>query len=73
MVRWRYPADREWLACEKCHAAIQGDEREGLLARVIQKPVPRTLPDRYAPHFRQRARELHESFWATRSGPAHPA
>lgn len=72
MVKWCYPADRDWLACEKCHGAIQRDDREGLLSRVMQRPIPRTLPDRYAPQFRQQARKLHEEFWTNRSGPARP-
>jgi hypothetical protein len=68
--RWRYPVGEESrLACEKCHGAIQREDREELLGRVMLAPVPRTLPDRYAPRFRQRARELHEEFWQTRSGP----
>jgi hypothetical protein len=28
MVRWIYPAERDWAACEKCHAAIEADDRE---------------------------------------------
>jgi hypothetical protein len=73
VVKWRYPAERDWFACAKCHAAIQRDDREALLGRVMQQPVPRSLPDRYAPQFRQRARALHEEFWTTRSGPPQPA
>jgi hypothetical protein len=72
MVKWRYPAERDWLAGEKCHAAIQGDGREALLGRVMQQPVPRTLPDHYAPQLRERAQQLHEEFWTTRSGPPQP-
>jgi hypothetical protein len=48
VVKWVYPADRDWLACEKCHAAIQADDREALLDRASQIPVPRPLPERYA-------------------------
>ena len=73
MPRWRYPAEREWLACEKCHAAIQRDDREALLDRVSLIPVPRTLPDRYAPKTLERARRLHCEFWETRTGPPSPA
>jgi hypothetical protein len=69
MGKWRYPAERDWLACDKCHRAIQADDRKGLLALVMQRPVPRTLPGRYAPQFRQRARDLHDEFWSTRDGP----
>jgi hypothetical protein len=73
-VRWRYPAaSRDWLACDKCHAAIQADDREVLLDRVMLAPVPRSLPDRYAPRFRAQARELHQQFWSTRPGPAELA
>jgi anti-anti-sigma factor len=70
-ARWRYPAaSRDWLACDKCHAAIQADDREALLGRVMSAPIPRSLSDRYAPRFRNQARDLHEQFWSTRPGPA---
>ena len=73
-VRWRYPAaSRSWLACDKCHGAIQADDAEALLDRVMLAPVLRSLPDRYAPRFRNQARELHEQFWSTRPGPAELA
>jgi hypothetical protein len=68
MVRWSYPAEREWLACEKCHRAIAADDREALLDRATLIPVPRTLPERYAPKYLERARRLHHEFWETRSG-----
>jgi len=74
MVRWRYSAGgRDWLACPKCHDAIQRDDREELLDRVLMQPVPRTVPERYAPRYRQHARKLHEEFWQTREGPPAPA
>ena len=73
-ARWRYPAgSRDWLACDKCHAAIQADDREALLGRVMLTPVPRTVSDRYAPRFQKQARELHEQFWSTLPGPAELA
>lgn len=73
-VRWHYPAaSRGWLACDKCHGAIEADDPEALLDRVMLAPVPRSLPDRYAPRFRNQARELHEQFWSTRPGPAELA
>jgi anti-anti-sigma factor len=73
-VRWHYPAaSRGWLACDKCHGAIQADDPEALLDRVMLAPVPRSLPDRYAPRFRNQARVLHEEFWSTRPGPAELA
>ena len=73
IVQWVYPAERDWLACDKCHRAIEADDREGLLDRASQIPVPRTLPDRYAGKFLERARRLHHEFWETRSGPPSPA
>jgi hypothetical protein len=73
MVRWTHPAERDGLACEKCHAAIEADDREALLARVSLMPVPATLSERYAPRFLENARRRHEEFWETRSGPARPA
>ncbi|MGH2965673.1 MAG: hypothetical protein ACRDMH_09875 [Solirubrobacterales bacterium] len=70
-VGWRYPGEsRDWLACQQCHQAIQADDREALVGRVMLAPVPRTLPDRYAPRFREQARKLHEEFWTTDHGPA---
>jgi hypothetical protein len=69
IVRWVYPARRDWQACAKCHAAIQADDREALLDRASQIPVPRTVPERYARHYLDRARRLHEEFWETRAGP----
>jgi hypothetical protein len=72
-VRWVHPAEREWLACERCHAAIEADDREAPLDRASLIPVPRTVSDRYAPRFLERARQLHFEFWETRSGPARPA
>jgi len=74
MRQWRYPArDRNWLACPKRHDAIQRDDREELLDRVLMQPVPRTVPERYAPRSRQHARKLHEKLWQTREGPPGPA
>jgi hypothetical protein len=73
MARWRYPArDRDWAACEKCRAAIESDDRQTLLERALLMPVPRTVPDRYAPRFREQARELHEDFWVSRAGAGEP-
>jgi hypothetical protein len=72
IVRWVYPAERDWLACEKCHTAIEADDREALLDRASQIPVPRTLSDRYARKFLERARRLHFEFWETRSGSPRP-
>jgi hypothetical protein len=52
MVRWLHPTDeREWQACDKCHAAIEADDREALLDRAALIPVPRTVPERYAPKY----------------------
>ena len=74
MVRWRYTAgDRDWLACEKCRAVIEAHDRQGLLERVLLKPLPQTVSERYAPRHEQKARELHEQFWETREGPPRPA
>jgi hypothetical protein len=70
IVRWVYPGQRDWHACAKCHTAIEADDREALLDRASLIPVPRTLPDRYAPKFLERARRLHDDFWETRAGPA---
>jgi hypothetical protein len=68
-VQWRYPtADRDWLACDRCQEAIARDDREVLLERVLFAPLPRTLPERYEPRARGRARELHERSWEARAG-----
>lgn len=73
MVRWTYPAEREWSACDKCHTAIEADDRESLLDRASLIPVPRTVPDRYGPRLLEQARRLHVEFWETRSGPPRRA
>ena len=73
MVRWVHPAERDWLACDKCHAAIEADDREALLERLSLMPIPATVAERYAPRFLENARRLHYEFWATRSGPPRPA
>jgi hypothetical protein len=72
-VKWVYPAQRDWHACVKCHAAIQADDREALLDRASLIPVPRTVPDRYAHHHLDQARRLHDDFWAKRGGSPRPA
>jgi hypothetical protein len=72
-VKWVYPAHRDWHACGKCHAAIQADDREALVDRASLIPVPRTVPERYARQYLDRARRLHEEFWETRAGPGRPA
>jgi hypothetical protein len=72
--RWTYPVrdGRERSACEECRQAIEADDREALLDRAVLIPVPRTLPDRYAPKFRERAKRLHVEFWEQRDGPPEP-
>jgi hypothetical protein len=73
MGRWRYPTQaRDWAACEKCRKAIEADDRQALLERALLMPLPRTVPDRYAPQFREQARTLHDEFWTSRSGRARP-
>jgi hypothetical protein len=68
--RWSYPIHGGTRkACDECRTVIERDDREALLDRAVLIPVPRTLPDRYAPRFRRRARELHEEFWQQRAGP----
>src|SRR5215216_1002101 len=49
--RWAYPVrdGHARVACDKCREAIEGDDREGLLERALLIPLPRTVPDRYAP------------------------
>lgn len=73
-ARWRYPAEsRDWLACDRCRTAIEADDREALLSRVMLAPVPRTISDQLAPRFQARARQLHAEFWSMRHGPAELA
>jgi hypothetical protein len=71
--RWSYPVEGDTRkACDKCREAIEADDREALLDRATLIPVPRTVPDRYAPRFREAARRLHEEFWQRRAGPSRP-
>lgn len=54
--RWSYPTrEGERHACDACRQAIEAEDREALLKRSLLIPVPRTLPDRYTPRFRERA------------------
>jgi hypothetical protein len=45
-----------------CRAAIEAGDREALLKRSLLIPIPRTLPDRYAPRFRERAKQVQAEF-----------
>jgi hypothetical protein len=69
--RWTYPirGDQQRVACDECRDAIEGDDRETLLNRALFIPVPRTVPDCYAPRFRDAAKRLHAEFWELREGP----
>jgi hypothetical protein len=71
-VRWIHPAECDWLACDKCHAAIQADDRQALLDRASQIPVLRTVPDRYAGKFLERAPRLHVDFGRRARVRPHP-
>jgi hypothetical protein len=63
IARWRYPTrDRDWQACERCHKAIEANEREALLERVRRKPVPRTVSDRHTERFQLAAERKLEAF-----------
>ena len=66
------PPERDLLACEKCATAIEADDHETLLERVLSAPSPEASRDRYAPQYRQRVRELHDAFWTRPRGPADP-
>jgi hypothetical protein len=69
--RWSYPIEGgSRNACDECRQAIEADDREALLQRSLLIPIPRTLPDRYAPRFREQAKRLHVEFWELRDGPA---
>jgi hypothetical protein len=71
--RWSYPIQGGTRrACDDCRQAIEADDREGLLSRSLLMPLPRTVPDRYAPRFRAAAKRLHLEFWALREGEATP-
>jgi len=70
MARWRYPArGRDWQACERCHQAIEADDREALLERVRRKQVPRTVSDRHAERFQSEAERQHDEFWTAGREP----
>jgi hypothetical protein len=71
--RWSYPVEGGTLkACDDCRQEIEADDREALLGRSLLIPVPRTLPDRYTPRFREAAKRLHAEFWQRRRGPSTP-
>jgi hypothetical protein len=58
--------------CDECRTAIERDDREALLERAAPIPLPRTVPDRYAPRFREVAKQLHTEFWEARAGELEP-
>jgi len=71
--RWSYPIQGGTRkACEDCRQAIEAEDREALLDRALLIPVPRTVPDRYAPRFRETAKRLHLEFWELREGGGTP-
>lgn len=73
MVRWRYTvAGRELLACQKCRALIEADDRQGLLERVLQKPLARSVSQSFSARHERTARELHETFWEAQPGAPFP-
>lgn len=71
--RWSYPVQGgQRRACDECRKAIEAEDREALLDRALLIPLPRTVPDRYAPRFRETAKRLHVEFWELREGGATP-
>jgi hypothetical protein len=71
--RWSYPIQGGTRrACDDCRQAIEAEDREELLSRALLIPLPRTVPDRYAPRFRETAKRLHLEFWELREGGATP-
>jgi hypothetical protein len=72
--RWSYPVGSgSRRACDDCRQAIEANDREALLKRALLIPIPRTVPDRYGPRFRERARQLHVEFWKQRPGLECPS
>jgi hypothetical protein len=69
-AHWSYPLKGcgAHSACDDCRRAIEADDREALLNRALLIPIPRTVSDRYAPRFREKAKRLHLEFWALRDG-----
>jgi hypothetical protein len=57
-----------WLACEACHAMIEGGDWESLAWRS----VPSTLRPEHREVTYRFMRGFHEAFAAARSGPAQP-
>jgi hypothetical protein len=71
--RWSYPVIHgSRRACDDCRDIIEADDRQALLERALLIPLPRTVPDRYAPRFREQAKRLHLDFWEQRDGEPHP-
>jgi len=50
--------------------AGMGDRGPGVAAcGALLIPLPRTVPDRYAPRFQAVAKRLHAEFWEMRAAP----
>src|SRR5712691_781690 len=83
---WRYPARSfvaycapdvagenvgHWAACDQCHALIETDDRRGLAQRYLDELILKH-PEACgaAAVLYEKLPELHQQFFAKRSGPA---
>lgn len=85
---WRYPARSfvaycapnvagesvgDWAACDQCRALIEADDRRGLAQRSLDELIlkhPEACGAAAALY--ENLAELHQQFFANRSGPAVP-
>ncbi len=60
-----------WAACEACHRLIEAGDREGLAVRSLDELIM-SYPEAVmaAPTLKQELLQLHELFFANRSGTA---
>lgn len=85
---WRFPARSffaycaprvagesvgDWAACDKCYALIEADDRRGLAQRSLDQLVLKhPEASAVAAVLYEELAELHQQFFAHRSGPAVP-
>ena len=83
---WRYPARSfvaycsqnlagesvgDWAACDQCHVLIESDDRKGLAQRSLDELILKhPEASAAAPALHEDLAELHQQFFAHRSGTA---
>ena len=86
-VQWAYPTEGfvmpligpvdwesvgGWAACPECHKLIENHKRDELVERAIARIPLANYEEWMRPQLTAALRELHNTFWLNRKGPAIP-